>query len=323
MPNRIKPKRSYTANSVPTTSDLDTNELAINWTDAKAFTKTAAGNIVSVTLGGGGGGSGLTWSSVPASATATGSAGSIAYDDASGFFYVATAANTWKRVALSTWTVPVITISSQPSNQTTSSGAATFSVTASVTSGSVTYQWERQALGTGSYSAISGATSATLSLTGLTNAANNSDNYRVVVSATGATSVTSTAAALTVASASLLSISRNNGSSTFTGSGTAGSPFTRATSVALDAADGLSRYSWTANASATVTLVFSYRDDDSAGESYQIKRTRSGSTSEIHSGTDGTGITRTVSVISGDVITFSSTGYAATQFFSNVSVSAA
>lgn len=55
MPNKIKPKRSYTANSVPLTSDLDTHELAINWVDGKAFTKNAAGNIVSVTLGGGGG----------------------------------------------------------------------------------------------------------------------------------------------------------------------------------------------------------------------------------------------------------------------------
>lgn len=55
MPNRIKPKRSYTANAVPTTSDLETHELAINWTDNKAFTKNAAGQIVSVTLGGGGG----------------------------------------------------------------------------------------------------------------------------------------------------------------------------------------------------------------------------------------------------------------------------
>jgi hypothetical protein len=55
MPNKIKPKRSYTANAVPTTSDLDTHELAINWADSKAFTKNAAGQIVSVTLGGGGG----------------------------------------------------------------------------------------------------------------------------------------------------------------------------------------------------------------------------------------------------------------------------
>jgi len=53
MANKIKPKRSFTTNSVPTTSDLDTNELAINWTDSKAFTKNASGNIVSLTLGGG------------------------------------------------------------------------------------------------------------------------------------------------------------------------------------------------------------------------------------------------------------------------------
>ena len=107
MPNKIKPRRSYTANSVPLTTDLETHELAINWADSKAFTKDASGNIVSVTLGGGGGGggSGLSWSSVPASATATGTAGSIAYDNANGFFYVATATDTWKRAALSTWPV--------------------------------------------------------------------------------------------------------------------------------------------------------------------------------------------------------------------------
>lgn len=39
--------------------------------------------------------------SVPASATATGTAGQIAYD--SGFIYVCTAANTWVRVPLATW----------------------------------------------------------------------------------------------------------------------------------------------------------------------------------------------------------------------------
>jgi hypothetical protein len=103
VPNKIKPKRSYTANAVPTTSDLDANELAINWADGKAFTKNAAGNIVSVTLGGGGGGgSGLTWSSVPASAFAEGTAGQIAYD--SSFFYVAVAQNKWERTPLSIWT---------------------------------------------------------------------------------------------------------------------------------------------------------------------------------------------------------------------------
>jgi hypothetical protein len=56
-----------------------------------------------VTVTGSGGGSGLTWSSVPASATATGTAGSIAYDGSN--FYLATAANTWKRAALTTFSV--------------------------------------------------------------------------------------------------------------------------------------------------------------------------------------------------------------------------
>jgi hypothetical protein len=50
------------------------------------------------------GGGGLSWSAVPAFPTATGTAGQIAYDDASGFFYIATNTNTWKRAALSTWT---------------------------------------------------------------------------------------------------------------------------------------------------------------------------------------------------------------------------
>lgn len=105
MPNKIKPKRSYTTNSVPLTTDLETNELAINWADGKAFTKDANGQIVSVTLGGsgGGGGSGLSWATAPASATATGTAGQIAYDG--DYFYVATATNTWKRTTLASWSL--------------------------------------------------------------------------------------------------------------------------------------------------------------------------------------------------------------------------
>lgn len=218
-----------------------------------------------------------------------------------------------------------ITISSQPSNQTASSGAATFSVTASVSpaGATLTYQWQRQALGTGSYSNVSGATSASLALTGLSNGSNNADNYRVVVSATGAPSVTSNAAALTVPVAALLSIARDNGTSTFTGSGTSASPFARATGVNLNQADGLSHYSWTASATATATLVFDYSDDSSSGESYSVTRTRSGTTTTIHTGTDGTGITKTVSVISGDVVRITASGDASAQYFANVSVSAA
>lgn len=70
---------------------------------AAAFTTGVAAQTLPVTISGSGGGSGLTWSSVPASATATGTAGQIAYDNAGGFFYVATNTNTWKRAALTTW----------------------------------------------------------------------------------------------------------------------------------------------------------------------------------------------------------------------------
>jgi hypothetical protein len=48
-----------------------------------------------------GGGSGLSWSSVPASSTATGTAGQIAYDGS--WLYVASASNTWGRVAVPAW----------------------------------------------------------------------------------------------------------------------------------------------------------------------------------------------------------------------------
>jgi hypothetical protein len=82
MPNRIKPKRSYTANSVPLTTDLEAHELAIRWTDNPAmFTKSASGQIVSVPLGGGGGGGGGSSSLVTAASVsafpATGSASNL------------------------------------------------------------------------------------------------------------------------------------------------------------------------------------------------------------------------------------------------------
>jgi len=52
MANTIKPKRSFTAGAVPTTSDVAQNELLINWADRVIYTKNAAGTIVSVPLGG-------------------------------------------------------------------------------------------------------------------------------------------------------------------------------------------------------------------------------------------------------------------------------
>lgn len=207
-----------------------------------------------------------------------------------------------------------ITISSQPSNQTASSGAATFSVTASVSpAGSLTYQWQRQALGTGSYSPVSGATSASLALTGLTNGSNNADNYRVVVSATGAPSVTSNAAALTVAASASLTIARDNDISSFSVNG---NTFTRAAPHSVGGLDGLSHYTWTAAATGTVTISFQYSDDDAGGGQASINKNGSSVTTS-----SGNVTNYAVSVVSGNTITISASGDQSQQIFTNVSVS--
>jgi hypothetical protein len=78
MANKVKLKRSYTAGAVPLTTDLDTNECCVNWADGKLFTKNAAGNIVSVTLGGGGSGSGsIVTAATVAGFPATGASGTL------------------------------------------------------------------------------------------------------------------------------------------------------------------------------------------------------------------------------------------------------
>lgn len=212
----------------------------------------------------------------------------------------------------SAWTAaaPTITITSQPSAQTASSGAATFSVSATNSaSETLTYQWQRQALGTGSYANISGATSATLSLTGLTIASNNGDNYLCVVSSATASSVTSNSATLTVAAAAaLLSIARSNGTSNFTEGGTASNPtFTRGTGSndpQINSNNGISRYSWTAGGTATVTLYFGFNEDEGNFVQAAIeKRSSSGTVTRVHTFDNATfNKTFTVSVVAGDVI---------------------
>jgi|TARA_B100000809_G_scaffold176971_1_gene174429 hypothetical protein len=48
MSQVIKIKRSETTNSVPSTSDLATHEIAMNINDQKIYTKNASGSIVIV-----------------------------------------------------------------------------------------------------------------------------------------------------------------------------------------------------------------------------------------------------------------------------------
>ena len=95
---------------------------------------------------------------------------------------------------------PEITISGQPANTTVVQPATgSFSVTASRTgTGTLTYQWQKQEGGVGTWANIVGATSNTYTTGATTVADDNGDKFRVVVSLTGADAVTSNAATLTV-----------------------------------------------------------------------------------------------------------------------------
>lgn len=95
-----------------------------------------------------------------------------------------------------------IAIGTQPADQNTDAGGATFTVVATVSSGGGTlaYQWQKKAVGQARWTNVSGATSASLALTGQT-ADNTNDQYRVkVTSANGASEVTSNVATLTFVS---------------------------------------------------------------------------------------------------------------------------
>lgn len=92
----------------------------------------------------------------------------------------------------------VASISVQPTNQTTVSGAATFSVTAAITGGgSITYQWQlAPAVNPTRFANVGGATSASLVLAGKT-IANTGDKYRVIVGGGGTKKLNSNAVTLT------------------------------------------------------------------------------------------------------------------------------
>lgn len=81
---------------------------------------------------------------------------------------------------------------------TVGTAAATFSVTASATTGSLIYQWQRRTSSTAKWTNISGATSSSLALTSLTTTSNGYQ-YRVkLTSSAGAEEVISNTATLTV-----------------------------------------------------------------------------------------------------------------------------
>jgi hypothetical protein len=96
-----------------------------------------------------------------------------------------------------TLTTPQASITAQPTYQRIVSGAATFSVTATPgMSGTLSYQWQKLESAGSSWSAVTGATSTAISLSGLTQADDGGDQYRVVVTASDGEAVQSEAAVL-------------------------------------------------------------------------------------------------------------------------------
>jgi len=208
---------------------------------------------------------------------------------------------------------------------TASTGQAALSWTAPASNGgaSITdYTIQYSSNAGSSYTTFSHSASTATSAT-ITGLATGSYLFRVaaVNSAGTGSYVTSSSTSITGASAALLSIARSNGSSTFTGSGTTASPFTRSAGYNFDDADGLTRYSWTASGSGTISVTLSYSDDDGGGYTARIYKNGTQVGANISSGT----VTRTFSVVSSDVVTIGVGGSPppATQYFSGVSVSAA
>ncbi len=96
----------------------------------------------------------------------------------------------------------VASITTQPANTSACAGNnATFTVVAAGTA--ITYQWQLSTDGGTNYTNISGATTATLTLSSVTSGMNN-NRYRVMVSNSCPSSVTSTGAILTVATPSTI-----------------------------------------------------------------------------------------------------------------------
>jgi len=251
MANPIKPKRSYTANAIPLSSDLEIDELAINWTDGKIFAKTPAGEIISWSLSSGGQSGG-------------GSGGET----------------------------PVITITTQPADQTLEQSGggfvATLTVAATVSGGgTLSYQWQAAESETGPWSDLmpeattngnpdyTGQQSALLGVDYL-NRPSATGWYRVVVSAVGAQSVTSNAASLAPPP-------------------TANAP----TSLAATAGNAQLALSWTAPTYAGTSAITGYRVEYTpSGGAAQTVDTGSTSTSYTLTGlTNGTSYSVQVAAI--------------------------
>jgi len=93
----------------------------------------------------------------------------------------------------------VISIQTQPnSTAVIEGGTGTFNIVASITSDTISYQWQISTNGGGSWSNINGANSATYTTPATVFPTTPAEQFRCVLTNTNATTVTSTAATLTV-----------------------------------------------------------------------------------------------------------------------------
>jgi len=187
--------------------------------------------------------------------------------------------------------LPVIAIVQQPAPQTANGGAASFSVMASASAVALlSYQWQRSAYGVSDFVTVSGATSNTLSLSGLTNALNNGDLYRVVISATGgATSVTSAAVAVLVPVPVITITSQPSsqvavgGSATFTA--TAVATFTPTVSYQWQRrAAGVGSFANIPGATSSTLALTGLTNATNNGDLYQVVASASGAATSVTSG---------------------------------------
>lgn len=124
----------------------------------------------------------------------------------------------------------------------------------------------------------------------------------------------------TIPASSKITVARGSGgASTFTGLGTAASPFTRSARVLNNNADGLAStggaYTFTATASGTAYVTATFYDDNNNGNAGYIRKN---TVTQGDGFDDGVTVTRSFSVVSDDVITFSADDPGTS--FSNVSV---
>lgn len=209
-------------------------------------------------------------------------------------------------------------ITTNPSSQTVSSGAAASFVAAATGTPTPTVQWERSTNGGGSWSPVSGATSTTYAPTTTVTggSANNNDQFRAVFTNTGGTATT-TAAVLTVTVAATIgrpaSDTSNSGWSPSTGTDlyamldeTTASDTDYVVATTVGAVCEMALNTTTYPGSATQALVF--RGSSSTGNSVIVRlKNTAGATVRSHTQPlTSTYTTYTVALTSGEIAAITS-----------------